>query len=306
MEKSVVLDMLKKYTSVVIWGLKEPTNTSTQRHIHRHLFMVLSKIGANMHWCSNTSEDNDLIPTGSLVITSEQCRAHLLHKKENWYASFHAPDGIADCKNFLNMRVYGDSEPQCESVQWGPTIIFSKQDHILWQSFGTNLLPDEFLPPVFNPTGPVNWVGSIWNDAKNQGNIKNMYALREALQRRGIDFIHCQDISDEENIVKVRQSRIAPAIGGEFQTKAMLPCRIWKNISYGHLGVTNLSRSLDVFGFDVIYNPNIEELIGQALSIKETDYKEITARQQEAVAKGHTYLDWLYNTCRALEELGIQ
>ena len=108
------------------------------------------------------------------------------------------------------------------------------------------------------------WIGSIWNDAENHGNIDNIKSLKQSLDRHNISFVHCVGISDEDNILNVRRSRIAPAVGGAIQvTKNMLTCRLWKNISYGQLGITNLPKSLDVFGTDLVFDCDIDKLVDQ-------------------------------------------
>ncbi len=305
MERSVLLDKMKRYTSVVVWGLREST-TSTQRHVHRHMYDTLRKIGVPAVWCENENGLNSQVPDGSLVITSEQCCSQIQYRKSNWYALFHTVHHIAECRNYVMLRVYGDSEPGEGVEHWSKTAMFHKASHKLWQTYGTDLLPEEFQPPVFCSSNVMNWVGSIWEDKKGHGNIRNIENLKKALERHGLRFIHHQDVSDEVNMAKVRESRIAPAIGGHTQMAEMMPCRIWKNISYGQLGVTNLARSVEVFGSDIVYSPDLFELVDLAMSVGEEEYRERTARQQEIVAAGHTYLDWLYNVVRALEELGDQ
>jgi len=308
MEKAILIDALKRYSSVVIWGLKDP-NTSSQRHIHRHLFTVLQKIGCRVFWYEDLSDNNALIENNSLVFSSYECCFNIQYKKDNWYATFTAPrDRIKECKNFLNLRVYGDAESRSnfefETILWDKTTAFQKSTHLLYQSFVTDLLPEEFLPPIFSTGRYFYWIGSIWNDANNHGNKKNIKLLEAALLRHHIKFTHVENASDAENIAFVRSSRIAPSIGGDFQTKAMLPCRVWKNISYGQLGITNLSKALDVFDSHIIYDSNIDKLIDKALTIGEKEYKEMTLYQQCVVAKDHTYLNWIFNVVRALEEMG--
>jgi hypothetical protein len=303
MEKAELVDALKRYSSVVIWGLREPT-TSTQRHVHRHMFMALEKIGCNAIWCENTAEDNIYVQDGSLVISSNECCSNIQYRKANWYAFCHIPFAISECQNYLNLYVYGNSELEAEGAIWDETTILCKANHRLYQAFGTDLLPEEFSPPVYNTDDKFYWVGSIWNDKNGHGNLSNIELLRDALKRHKIQFMHLRNVSDEENRDKIRSSRIAPAIGGIAQTKAMMPCRIWKNISYGQLGITNLAKSIDVFGSNVVYDSDIDILIDKALSIGEKAYKEMTAEQQKIVAEEHTYLNWIFNIVRAFEELG--
>lgn len=303
MEMKIVLDLLKKYSGVVVWGLFSHT-TSTQRHVHRHIHDTVKKIGYPVFWCDNLPENNSLIPDGSLVLSSVECCDKIQHKRSDWYVQFHTVAPISACQNFLHLRVYGDSDIGKETVHWNSTTMFNKTAHLLSQSYGTDLLPEKFFPPVFSNSKVVNWIGSIWQDKNGHGNIENIEKLKKAISRHGLEFRSFSNISDSENSQRVRESRIAPAIGGKFQTVSMMPCRIWKNISYGQLGATNLDKAVEVFGSNLIYDSNIDVLIDKVVSIGEKEYKEMTLAQQEIVAREHTYLDWIYNVLRALEELG--
>ena len=305
MDRQVVIDMLRKYTSVVIWGLNEET-TSCQRHVHRHMYSTLCKLGYDCLWCDNTPQNNDLVKNGSLVISSVECCQNIQYRKSNWYALFHTVEHIENCQNYVLLRVYGDSDIGPDVVDYGKTATFNKNRHLLSQSYGTDLLPEEFHSPIFNRTSIVNWIGSIWDDKKGHGNIDNIEIFRKALERHHLSFKRYRNISDAENAIRVRESRIAPAIGGKAQTASMIPCRLWKNISYGQLGVTNLRKGVDVFGDSLIYHANINSLIDMALLTGETEYKDRTRDQQEIVKKGHTYLNWFHHLLRAFEEMGVQ
>jgi len=308
MNKKDTVDVLKRFSSIVIWGLKSDTN-STHRYIHNHFFTILKKLGLNVVWCNDEFINNEFINSNSLVIAYNLACKNLKYRKENYYALLNTVEILVeniDCKNYLRLRVYGEVPIDQGSDIWCESTIFNKQNHMLYQSWATDLLPEEFLSPIFSDTNKFYWVGSIWNDENNAGNIVNINILQEVLKRNNIEFIHCQNISDEENIRSIRSSRIAPAIGGELQVvRSMLPCRLWKNISYGQLGITNLPKSLDVFSDKVIFNTNIEELIDKSLSINEKEYKDMTAFQQEIVSESHTYLNWFYNVGRAFSELEI-
>ena len=306
MDRTIVLDMLRKYSTIVVWRLYSP-NTSTHRHIHRHVYSVLKKLDCKVFWCDDLVENNALVPDGSLVISAEQCCKHIQYNKSNWYAMAHTVAHIENCRNYLHMRAYGDSYIGPNEVNWNETTVFNKSWHILSQTFVTDLLPEEFLCPIYKGNAKViNWVGSIWQDKNGHGNLDNIAKLKASLQKRGLVFTNYQNVSDEENIYYVRESRIAPAIGGTAQIASMLPCRIWKNISYGQLGITNLHKASEVFGDSVVYADDIDQLMDMALSVEEKRYKEKTLYQQKLVADRYTYLNWLYFIMRALEELGVQ
>lgn len=303
MKERTVVDALWKYPCVVIWGLRSPT-VSTQRYVHNHMHQTLVKIGVQVYWCDDVKTNNKEIPNGSLIYSTNQCCHNLEYNKNNWYVMFNTAEDVECCKNFLKLRVYGCMPMEEDCVSFDETTLFHRKHHMLYQAYGTDLLPMEFQYPVFNTNAVVNWVGSIWNDKNNHGNIATIAELQKALQKRKIEFCHYSQISDEENMKRVRESRLAPAIGGPFQTTSMMPCRIWKNISYGQFCVTNLEKSKDIFGSNVLCSQNIDELIESALSIGKDEYIGRTLDQQIIVMRDHTYLNWFYNIARAFEELG--
>jgi hypothetical protein len=54
--------------------------------------------------------------------------------------------------------------------------------------------------------------------------------------------VNLKFVPDWVNVAAIRRSRIAPAIAGRWQVEHnYLPCRMFKNISYGQLG--DLERS---------------------------------------------------------------
>jgi len=303
MKVTTLSTVLSKYSCVVVWGLRE-YSAATQRYVHSHMYTTMKKIGFPVLWCDNTSYNNELIPNGSLVLSTNHCCDKLEYDKSNWYVIFNTLDSIENCRNYLKLRVYGCMEAEKDCAAFDETTLFHKKNRILYQAFGTDLLPEEFKSPIFNTNNCINWVGSIWNDANNHGNISTIKRFETVLQKHNIKFCSYSELSDEENIVKIRESRLAPAIGGEFQTISMMPCRVWKNISYGHVCITNLQKSRDVFGDGVLYNNNLEELVEAALAIEKKEYIERTFEQQKIVAQKHTYLNWFYNIARALDEMG--
>ena len=150
-------------------------------------------------------------------------------------------------------------------------------------------------------TQQVFWVGSVWNNELNQGNIEEIDELKRVLAFRGIRFIHKHEVSDQKNIAFVRKSRIAPAFGGLWQEKVnLLPIRVFKNISYGQLGITNILKFKEILDDTFINGGSIEELIEYSLSIPKNDYLDLISAQQEKI-KDHTYLDKIASILVALE-----
>jgi hypothetical protein len=80
-----------------------------------------------------------------------------------------------------------------------------------------------------------------------------------------------------------------PDTGGNHKLIGYLPCRIFKNISFGQLGITNSKHVYDLFDGNIIYNDNEYDLYFQALP-ELKNYKMIQD-QMLYVKENHTYVD---------------
>ena len=97
----------------------------------------------------------------------------------------------------------------------------------------------------------------------------------------------------------IRLSRIAPAIAGKFQVDInYLPCRMFKNISYGQLGITNVKKFKDILGDSFIEGETIKDLVNTSLSFNEEEYKNLVIKQQERI-KPYTYKASIENIIKA-------
>ena len=103
----------------------------------------------------------------------------------------------------------------------------------------------------------------------------------------------------------IQQSIIAPAIQTKWQVdNGYVPCRIFKNISYGKMGLTNNITVLKLFNNNIIYHPDIDSLLVNGLNFEKTnkeEKKEIIVKNMEYVRDNHTYLNkietifWFFN-----------
>ena len=306
MLRKKLLDELNKYNSIIIWGLKND-NYCTYRHIQRHLFNSIERLGKKVIWCDDDLKNNEYILDNSLIFGYNLALSNLQFNKNNEYVLLNTPlnvHEVKDNKKILYLRVYGEVDIDNNSEKMSETVFFDIKQKILHQTWATDLFPEDFYAPIFNNNKVIYWVGSIWNDSNNSGNKSNIEKLKKVLREKNIFFQPLHNISDEQNIRYIRESRIAPSIGGEIQDiRGMLPCRVWKNISYGQLGVTNLRKSKDVFKENIIYNSDIESLINISIDIDEKKYKKMTLIQQDIVSKQYTYINWLHNVCISLSKI---
>ncbi|MEZ7820819.1 MAG: hypothetical protein QMB51_00765, partial [Patescibacteria group bacterium] len=103
---------------------------------------------------------------------------------------------------------------------------------------------------------------------------------------------HPNNKSIEENINQIQSSSISPAFQQDVQIEAnYIPCRIFKNISYGRMGITNNPGVNELFGNRLIYNDNIIECMNRGFEFEKKPNKLIIIKDlMEYVRDNHTYI----------------
>jgi hypothetical protein len=296
---------------IVIWGLR--TRYHTHRHIHKAFYENAKKLGYDAIWVEDEEKNAHLIQAGDLVIAAEAVGKMVPEKlkfedyklpiKNSVYYCLHNYKDIFKekiNKDFLlNLKVYMNEAEKADQ-KWGPATFFDSKTRTLYQPWGTNLLAEEFKKPTFHKGKFVFWIGSIWNNTANQGNKGAIAELKSALHAHALYFVHLRFIPDWLNVFFVRHSRIAPAIAGKYQTEIdYLPCRMFKNISYGQLGITNVAKFKDILGKSFIEGKTMDALLEKSLSLSKEEYKNIVRAQQEII-KNYTYKQSIENIIKAL------
>jgi hypothetical protein len=292
---------VKIFERVVIWGLK--TQWSTHRYIHHHYFTNLNKLGIPVVWVDNDFKNQYLVTRNNLVISVNLSSSCLPIKDGVYYCLHNCSEDvhakIAPSHN-IKLQVYTNASV---GEKWDEVTYFDRDQRTLYQPWGTDLLAHEFREPVFNNRSKfVFWVGSVWGGS--QGNRNEINHLKKALAANKLHFIHNHKfpISNSMNIWLTRQSRIAPAISGKWQEdNNYLPCRMFKNISYGQLGISNVPKFYDLFKGCSIKG-NIEELIDTAMGLGREEYISLVKQQQE-IAKSHTYMQKFHNIAKAFQNI---
>ena len=100
-------------------------------------------------------------------------------------------------------------------------------------------------------------------------------------------------ISFEDNSRLVNESYISPTIQGPWQIEnRYIPCRIFKNISYGHYGYTNSEAVNDIFEGSLIYDRDPVNLFNKIIE-KKNDPNHINELKflMNEVKEKHTYIN---------------
>jgi hypothetical protein len=314
------IERLKKsagrFNRIVIWGFRYRYHT--HRYIHLAFYQTLKKLGVKVLWLEDDKKNQKYIQADDLIIGGDMYGRMMPEKlkfedyniplrDDVWYCLYNFKNIFLDRvnkKRLINLDTYRN-EAELSNIKLDEiTYIDTTKDIItLWQAWGTNIMPWKFKKPIFNRTKLFFWVGSIWNDKFNHGNIQEIAELKKILAEKALKFIHVRFVPDWINIFLIRHSRLAPSIGGRHQVETnYLPCRMFKNISYGQLGFSNMKKFRDLYKDCSVLGENIEELVTNALEIKKQDYLAMVKKQQE-ITKKHTYIQKMTNIFEAFDYL---
>lgn len=124
------------------------------------------------------------------------------------------------------------------------------------------------------------------------GNLPEIQGYLKALKENNISFQHRLSINQDLNIQLAQNLYMAPAIQGKWQIEnGYIPCRIFKNISYGAWGITNSKIVWELFDKKITYNDNSYLLFYDAQKKIQTLQKDELFELMDFVKEKHTYLN---------------
>ena len=172
--------------------------------------------------------------------------------------------------------------------------------HIPW---ATNLLPEEIDKNMNLVKRGVKYeissyfCGSVWHT-----NQKEIDSWKRICNKHDLKFICNREKDEDIHQSSIRKSLIAPAIQGETQRESSnfyyIPCRIFKNISYGAMPITNNIGVYDFFkDYFILYDSDLESLFKKSIDEREEEkknplvYKKKMLKLMNYVKNNHTYLN---------------
>jgi hypothetical protein len=114
------------------------------------------------------------------------------------------------------------------------------------------------------------------------------------LSKRGIKLQNPRFVVENKEFIN--RSYISPSIQGKWQVnKGYIPCRIFKNISYGEFGITNSKSVYDLFSGNIVYDVDIELLVEKSIEKRNTITLSELNEQILFVKENHTYVNRIKN-----------
>lgn len=307
---------LPAFNQVVIWG--HPLHSHTHSYIHWAFERAFKHLGYKVYWLSDNDNIRDIDFSNSLFITEGQVDKRIPLRNDCRYiihnCNIQKYKQLLDNGNCIILQVYTHDCLDRNDTYVAPCTYMDLPNKVIYMPWATDLLPHEIDTIKKNihkqkHEKAVYMVGSISGDDMF-GNAKEYDAFKRACLRNDIAWRHPSNLSMEDNIKVTQKSYIAPAIQGKWQClKGYVPCRIFKNISYGQWGATNSETVWKLFkqsGINIIYNEDTYQLFYDAAKKAQEGSIEELYKQMDFVRDHHTYLNrietlfWFMNQVKPL------
>lgn len=287
---------------VVIWGHK--LHSHTHSYIHYAFYKTFRYLNIETYWYDNDDSENikNINFDNTLFITEGQVDEKIPINEKSYYV-LHNVHGekynAIPQKNKMMFQVYTNSCLKYNLNMYPYRKNTYYDDNCLYTMWGTDLLPFEIKNNIDN-------IDVINNKARKISNVVAMIIppwdlFEDWCKKNEIKYVTCggfanNNVSAETNQDLIQQSVIAPALQSKWQIENdYIPCRIFKNISYGKYGITNSMAVNKLFDNNLIFNENVHDLCDMALSMTLNEkYIENLKIQMMDVYKNHTYLNILY------------
>lgn len=289
---------------VVIWGHK--LHSHTHSYIHYGFYNTFNYLGYKTYWydCNDNIELNNFDNT--LFIVEGQVDENIPINNNSYYVLHNCMDPKykqIPTKNKIILQVYTYDADR----RWGATKVPNSKcsfysGDCLWQPWATDLLPFEIDNNIKNIENSTET--KTENNHKNKVNFIGMMNppwnnFRDACIQKGLEFeyyggfLDDKKVSSEENMNLIKESLIAPALQSQWQVdNGYIPCRIFKNISYGKMGITNNEVVYKLFEKKILYSTSIEELLEMGIEFEnKVDKNTIVIELMKDVRDNHTFIN---------------
>jgi hypothetical protein len=293
---------------VIIYGHKLYSHSHS--FIHYGFYRAFDFLGYETYFVDDNDDISGFNLSDSIFLTEGQVCSKMPLRKDCTYI-LHNCSKLEGIGNHINIQYYQKDCLKMDHVAHGIAV----QDDCLFFPWGSPLLPHEFnindVTKLRNSL--VYYLGTVNNPEEN-GNYQPLLDCERACRENGhpvyagggytpymrkdtLNYIPGW-ISNEDEAMYLRNGYMAPAIQGPNQLgNQMIPCRLFKSISYGLDGLTINPLAYEFFDRNVIYNPDAYQLFYDAENRKE----EVERKRwlMNFVKDHHTYL----NSINAIMEM---
>jgi hypothetical protein len=287
------------FHQVIIWGHK--LHTHTHSYVHEAFYRSFRYLGYDTYWFSDEDDVSQFDFSRSLFITEGQVDKKIPIRSDCYYILHNCVaekyQNLFDNGRCIFLQVYtNDCITSCSDIIKRDAFIYSSlKGRIIFMPWATDLLPNEIEHiqsslHTIKRRNHVYFIGTIGTSIF--GNVEQVAPFKNACKEQNIDFIQKNHVDRDQHIHYIQISYMAPTIVGTYQQKVgYIPCRIFKNVSYGQYPITNSKEVYDLFGGYAVFNTDTYQLFYDAKKRLETVSKEEIIELMDFVKRKHTYLN---------------
>ena len=281
---------------VVIWG--HPPDTHTHSYIHLGFAKAFSYLDYDVVWCADDPDYVDEVKD-CIVLTENSCRNYLPIEESSQYFIHNLADDYEkhEGDNIHNLLVYHEGynwgvDWQCID-DWSWYDKDTKTVVIMW---ATDLLPDEVkekIPVPYDASRTdINYVGSLSNGYFHKFSaVVNSHGKR-FIASGGYSPTSRGFIDNKTSVSLVKDSYLNFDLRPECHlNNGYIPCRIFKNMSYGCQTGTNSEKILKFFEGRITACSDLDELYLKTEEDSKKATKNVLLDNQYYIRKHHTYVN---------------
>lgn len=309
---------------IIIWGY--PLHSHTHSYIHAAFFKAFQYLEYETFWFDDLNFPLDFNFENCIFWTEGFADKNIPLIKSSTYYVHVAPDPMkyigAGVKEFIDVRynhlvhkdhVYEYSIDKSKIQKLGNCVYFEEKqfgvetvvnDYVnykcpsyrkIYVTWAANTLPHQFNFDDINKEreNKIYFSGTLSKKGRNE-NYSTFKGFIKAAKKNRIKFISNDPFSNplsEDEVVRRTQASIlgVDIRGPEHIKNGYVPCRVFKSISWGHLGMTNSPEVLKELEGNLILNTNTTELFYDAMGKK--DDQKFIVDAMKYVQANHTYLN---------------
>lgn len=257
---------MKNSQQIIIWGHK--LHSHTHSYIHNGYFNAFKKLGFETFWFDDNDDVKNFNFDNCIFFTEGQVDKLIPLNSTSKYILHHCDLTKYQGLNYLNLCNYVNDCVAGKSYNYPGSKVeklnyftyFDLKNKALYQPWATTSFENEFddfinLDPIIKE---IYYIGTVWND-----NVNEMRKFYTGCLRNDKKLIICKTESDADTRKLIQNSCVAPDVRLKHHVDVgYIPCRIFKNISYGKVPATNSKYVRDFFGEGLLpYSENVENLV---------------------------------------------
>jgi hypothetical protein len=309
---------------IIIWGY--PLHSHTHSYIHAAFYKTFNHLGYETYWFHDGEYPDNFDWNDCVFWTEGFADKNIPLNKTSTYFVHVCPDPAkyinAGVGKFIDVRynhlwhkdhVYDYSLNKDKVTKVGPCCYLQEKKNRRVQvlndyqqywiedydkfyvTWATNYLPEEFdFEDIHYPReNKIYFSGNISANGRCE-NYSTFAPFIDECNKNGVEFIHndpfSNPLSEEEVIIRTKKSILGVDIRGPEHIKnGYVPCRVFKSISWGHLGTTNSYEVFKELEGHCLYSPDTSLMFNDAMN-KRLDYDYIK-ESMKYVKENHTYVN---------------